>query len=341
MPNERMPNVAFLPANIDGCALYRMFIPHLNIPNSRFVFKPGGVGYERFAEAEVVVVQRQVSELNHKAIMDLKNLGLKLIYDTDDNLWALQAANPHQKLFQQHQSGFAKCAMECHIITVTTKGLKSAVKTALPSYRGDILVVPNAMDFTLFQEAIARDDNRIIVGWAGSNTHAEDVRDAWRVLPAIMDEFPHVEMEFVGMLPPQSMLKYVPSRVRMRRFVPVGEFPSRFASWAWDITLAPLTDNRFNRSKSNIKMLEAAALNIPILVSPVQPYDEFCALHPDLRWLMCSTELQWKNKLRELIQDSELRKAKAQQIRSIALKYFDIKNIKDLWVHAIHKAAEA
>lgn len=328
----KIPTAAYLPANMDGCALYRQFIPHLNIPGSRFVFKLGPVPFSDFAEADVVIVQRQVTQQNFQAIKQMKAVGLKVIYDTDDNLWALQASNPHKELFDTHKDGFGMCAMECDAITVSTKGLQSAVRGQLPKFKGEILICPNAMDFNLFQPvSVKKNPDTVVLGWAGSNTHNADVKDAWEILPDVMREHDNVYMEFVGTAPPPSLLGH--PRVRLRRFVPVGEFMSRLSSWGWDITLAPLEDNRFNRSKSNIKMLEAGALSIPILISSVQPYDEFCALG-DLNWLKCSTPIQWKNKLNELIKEPELRNLYGERIKRVSQQWFDIKTLKDNWVHA-------
>ena len=285
----------------------------------------------------MVVVQRQHTELNFKAILGLKELGLKVVYDTDDNLWAVQSDNPHAKMFAEEKDAFVQCAMLCNAITVSTQGLRTGVKTAIPRFQGEILICPNGMNFNYFRPpSVERDPERIVIGWAGSNTHSHDVKDAWSVLPAIMEEFPNVHMEFIGQAPPAKLWGH--PRVKLRRFVPVGEFATRFSSWAWDVTLAPLMDNRFNRSKSNIKMLEAAALGIPILVSYVQPYDEFCALDTHLRWLLCSKEIQWKNKLRSLIADAALRKFYAERVRSVAETWFNIEKLKDNWVHALQTA---
>ena len=39
-----------------------------------------------------------------------------------------------------------------------------------------------------------------------------------------------------------------------------------------DISLAPLENNRFNQSKSNIKALEGTAIGVPMICSNVGPY---------------------------------------------------------------------
>lgn len=328
--------VAFLPANMDGCALYRMWIPHLNIEHSRFCYRvQGGVPFEDFSECGVVVVQRQVSKQNYEALIGLKQHGFRIVYDTDDNLWDLPGANPGKRVFQDHADGFTKCAMQCHVITVSTRGLRTAVRTAIPNYKGEILVCPNGIDFNLFRPPSVTRDDRVVIGWAGSNTHGEDIKDAWSVLPEIMEMFPNVHMEFVGTGAPGKLHGH--PRVKYRRFMPVGEYPSRFSTWAWDITLAPLSDNRFNRSKSNIKMLEAAALGIPCLGSRVQPYEEFCALGR-ADWLLCNTQSEWKRKLIELVSDKALREDLSRKMRGVADTYFNITKLKANWLHAVGTA---
>lgn len=328
----------FLPANLDGCALYRMWIPHNNIPESKFVWRAvGGVPWETFSDCDTVLVQRQTTQQNYDAILQLKATGRRIIYDTDDNLWSLPAANPGKQVFEFYKEGFGRCASECHAITVSTQGLKTALKTAMPKYSGPILVCPNGVDLKLFRPpSVIRETDKVLIGWAGSNTHGEDVKEAWHVLPELVAEFPNLYMDFIGMAPPVKLIGH--PRVRVKRFVPVGEFPSRFSTWAWDLTLAPLADNRFNKSKSCIKMLEAAAVGIPCLVSHVQTYEEFCALDPELRYLLCMTERHWREKLRELIQDKDKRNYYAERMRAVAVKWFDAAKLKDNWLHAMNSA---
>lgn len=337
-PTERsIPSIAFLPANMDACALYRLYIPHLNTPASRFVFEFGPIPIDKFSECQVVVVQRQVSPENLQALQTIRNYGMKIIYDLDDNMWNLPSANPGKKAIEAMQEGFAICAAACDLITVSTRGLRTAAATALHHLKQEIVVVPNAMDFNLFRPAsVDRNDGRIVIGWQGSNTHGEDIRDCWAVLPSILEEFENVYMEFIGMPPPAQIRNH--PRCLMRRWYQVGEYPSRLSSWGWDIALAPLVDNRFNRSKSCIKMMEAGAVGAACLASEVQPYIEFAALGGrDVEWALCTTPKQWKDKLRTLVMEPELRRDLAGKIKNVAEQFFNIDKIKENWWYAINQ----
>ena len=47
------------------------------------------------------------------------------------------------------------------------------------------------------------------------------------------------------------------------------------SNWNLDLSVAPLVKNDFNDSKSNIKVLEAAAMGFPLIASNSFAYDAF------------------------------------------------------------------
>ncbi len=357
---------------------------------------------------KVVIVQRQASIHNLRAMQVFHKFGLKIIYDLDDNLWSLPHGNPAKREFEAHQEGFAMCSREADLLTVSTQGLKTAAGMALPTDK-EILIIPNAIDFKLFnKKEIERDDNLVVIGWGGSNTHNDDVKDVFNLLPKVLSKCPQAVMEVVGAPPMKEatqsvkvlkilereeeiqvkdskvkkMMPYalliedvktgqreeVPWRefknvnkallgkvmtrqvlvqgdlakhpqYRFKLWSPIREYHNRFSSWAWDIAIAPLEDYRFNKSKSAIKMLEAASQQVPCLVSDVQPYAEFCALGgDDLKWLLCSKIEEWESKLIALIQEPARRQHLGMKMYEVAKKYFDIEVVRNNWQHAFSEA---
>ena len=332
------PPSAWLPANVDACALYREFIPHLHTPDSMFLFRPDRLHLNELKDREVVVVQRQVTAENLKAMKMLKAAGKKIVYDLDDNMWDLPSWNPAARIFKEMREGFAVCAAEADVITVSTRGLQAACEIHLGRLDKPMLITPNAVDFELFHPSdLGRDDGKVLVGWGGSNTHSGDIVEAWEVLPMLVRRHETLHLDFVGMEGPKELKGH--ARVNMRPWVPIGEFANRLSGWSWDVAMAPLTDIRFNRSKSSIKALEAAALKIPCVMSDVQPYTEFAKLGgPDLEWLLCNTKNQWREKLERLIEDRTWRLYLGQLMYDTAKKYFDIEVIKFNWFYALNTA---
>lgn len=323
--------VAFLPAWIDGCGLYRMFLPHLHVPNSRFIFHPKATPFQEFVDASVAVVQRQCTEGNYKALVRMKETGLKVVYDLDDDLWNIPGTNPAKRILMPMREGFAVCASLCDAVTVSTGPLATAVKTEMPNLKAPVYVIPNAIDLCLFKEPdLPKTTDRVVIGWGGSNTHFGDIAEVWKTLPWVYQQCPNAWFEFVGMNPPTALMN-VP-RVSIRPWVDIGKYASRFSSWSWDIVLAPLDDNRFNRSKSNIKMLEAAAVNAPCLASRVRPYEDFCAHDKELDYLLCTFPSQWKTKLRELVNEPERRTFLAERMRKVLLDHYQIQDVSKKWM---------
>lgn len=334
-----VPKTAYLPANIDACALVRMFIPHLHTPNSMFLFRQDRLQLEDMKGFDVVVVQRQITPENQRAMQMLRADGKKIVYDTDDNLWALPSYNPAKKAFESMQEGFDLCIKEAHVVTVSTQGLATALKNRVPNLKAQVLVTPNSLDFDIYRSApLNRNDGKIIVGWGGSNTHSGDLDEACKALTNCLQKFPVMELQFIGMIPDRMIGL---ERVSFRPWIPVGEWANRFASFAWDIALAPLQDNRFNRSKSNLKMLEAAAMRIPCLASDVQPYREFCSLGgQELEWLLCRFDQDWEKKLTRLISDPLYRNHLGDLMFQTAKKYYDIEVVKNNWFYAFRQAMQ-
>lgn len=361
---DKKPEVikaAFLPANVDACAFYRMFIPHLNLQGSRYLYREGALDTSHVEGCKVAIVQRQVSYGNLHSMHRMKEIGLKIVYDLDDDIWTLPSWNPGKEVFTENIDGFKLCAAEADILTVSTIGLKKAAQKGFELDK-DIEVVPNSIDFNLFhQKNLVRNDDKVVIGWGGSNTHSEDVKDAFEVVIEVLDKNPQAVMEIVGApavnivdkwenvvvngMPKRRKTRTTSSSAlsrhpqsRFRPWVPIGEYANRFASWGWDIALAPLADHRFNRSKSSIKMLEAATIRIPCLVSDIQPYNEFASLGgDDLKWLLCSTNFQWRNKLNELINNPERREYLGQKMYDVAYTYFNAKTVADNWNYTFRK----
>lgn len=358
--------IAFNPAGVDACALWRTYMPHLNISGSTYIYNPKRLPAERLAMSEVVVVQRQCTPDNHAALKYLKQvLGIKIIYDLDDNLWDVPDYNPAKFWFQKFREGFGYCAQLCDLITVSTSSLKRTVQKRLPELKIPIEVIPNAVDFEYFGKPSEKDEEKVIIGWAGSNTHSRDCLDVWQYVLEVIEENKNVYLEIVG---GADISKKLPSfvdtdpitgrmkvieveksyvehhklleklahhpRIKVKPWVPVGEYNRRFCTWSWDIVLAPLENNRFNFCKSNVKLLETAAIDAVFLASDVTPYNEFVALDDELKSLLCFSSTQWKRKLTDLVKDAAKRKYFAHKIKRIASTFYNISEVKKNWVRA-------
>lgn len=341
-------SAVFTPSGIDACAYWRMWIPHLNINNSHFLFTAGTPPFNEISECDVVVVQRMFMAQNIPFLKMARTYGMRIVYDLDDNIWQLPKSNPAYNIFSSAstQKGFAACAEWADIITVSTDTLNSVVYDKLGHLRNiaskkeiPIITIDNAIDLRLFPEsALPKDEDKIVIGWGGSNTHLGDIADVWSFLPDLLEEFPNVYMEFVGHNAPKSIREH--PRVTERVWCHISEFAARYATWNWDIVLAPLEQHKFNRSKSCIKMQEAAAISSPCLAEDIAPYKHFVSKTPELQWLLCD-RFSWKKKLRELIINKSLRIELGEAMYKNLFEHFNVTRTSCEWREVIQNAARS
>ena len=252
---------------------------------------------------------------------------------------------------EENVKGLEACAEWADVFTVSTSALARVVRQKWGYLRNvatkkpiPIMVCENRVPLTLYkrQEGIAEEHEGVIVGWAGSNTHAGDFGDVdmWRILYELLEEISYVKVELIGQ-PPPAYLRNHP-RVRIRPWVHISEYPARSATWDWDIVLAPLEQHKFNKSKSSIRMQEAGALSRPCLATSIDPYDEFVAKgQPQLKYLLCHSGWQWEKKLRELVADADLRKALGESMHNNVKENFHIEQSVPEWQAAILEAYNA
>lgn len=330
--------LAFSPAGVDACSLWRMWMPHLNIPNSRFQFTEGIPAINEMSECDIVVVQRLMLAGNIRFLEIIRAHGLKIVYDLDDLVWNLPKSNPAYHIFSKpdSQQGLVNCAEWADMITVSTKELQHAARDHWGYLKNiqtkkdiPIVHIDNRTDLNLFKKSLLpKDPDKIVIGWGGSNTHSGDVQVVWELLPELLDRYSNVYLEFVGQAPPEK-IKHHP-RVAIRPWCHIAQYHNRFSTWDWDIVLAPLEMHKFNKSKSSIKMQEAAAIGKPCLAQDIAPYKYFCSFAPKLNWLLCS-DYDWKKKLCSLIESKELREDLGQVMHENLVANFNITKTVEEW----------
>lgn len=331
------PSFCFTPAGIDACALWRMYQPHLNLKYSRFLFTQGVPPIDEIAETDIVVVQRMMTAGNYEYMKYVNRFGLKIVYDLDDNIWNIPKENPAHTAFTPAMiKGLEICMSAATVVTVSTKHLENIVKQKLSGIRSSltgkaipVVRIENKVDLRLFKP-LNIEREKVVIGWGGSNTHSADLKRIWRVLEKVLAKYSHVRLELVGTTPPPDSSLVNHERVKILPWCHISEYGNRFATWSWDIILAPLEGNAFNLSKSGIKMIEAGAIGKPCLAQKLAPYYNVALHNKELLWLLCENH-QWLSKIERLINDTEYRKYLGRLSRENVEKHYDIKDNIPVW----------
>ena len=337
----RENSVVLLGAHADACCLWRLYIPHFSIKNSAFYCFAARPDFNQISSHDIAVVQRCCTEEQFKFVHVCRQLGIKLVYDLDDDVWDLPPYNPAHGIFTQMKEGFNQCIKMVDVVSVSTKALQKAVRknvkliNVITNKEIPVIVAENRIDPRLCAKPIKSD--RLIVGWAGSSSHIGDLVIVDDAINTLALEHPDVLFQFRGcQLPPEIKQR---ANVVHEFWSSVAEYCVRFPRWGWHIALAPVTDHPFNASKSCLKSVESGYLGIPCLMSNVEPYWRFCAHDPELKWLLCSVKTQWERKLRDLINDEALRLHYGERMRNVVDQHYSFSKPHEGWQEVIDTAA--
>jgi len=99
--------------------------------------------------------------------------------------------------------------------------------------------------------------------------------------------------------------------------------------WAFDIGLAPLRDNHFNRGKSNLRWLEYSALKIPTIASDVEPFKEMQFI------FKATSENDWRENMRSLFILDKWREGAGQESYVEAKRKYNLKKVAKEFLNII------
>lgn len=261
--------IFFWPSDPGGCKYYRCDLPAggLATLGHESTVSQQMPDWARDGEADVIVAQR-LTEPGPLGLFKRLSGKSKLVYEVDDDLWHLDPSNRDAyRAYGPDELRRAREAIEvADLVTVTTEPLADL----LSAWNPNVTILPNMIPAALLQHTPDSSDTRVTIGWGGSPSHARDFGELARPLRIVLQRFGDaVEFHCMG-------ADYT-DRCSSRR----GR--TRFSGWHrtvdsylgavdFHIGLAPLRPTAFNDAKSDIKLLEYAALGIPALVSNVGPY---------------------------------------------------------------------
>lgn len=287
----------------------------------------------------IVIVQRQVPtekfDVLKAWIKECKRVGMKIVHDVDDDLLDANA------LRERGYSGDVQAGVIDKVkLMVETADLVLAstepLAEKLRKFNGNVLVAPNGLDADLWQlhsrrihtggDFVKAIGDPVRIGYIGTQTHDADLKLIASAMRIIEKRFGNrVRIEVIGGF--ESSTPLFGERVPLPR---KKDYPN-FVRWLqqrvhWDIGLIPLVDDGFNQSKSYLKFLECAALDMALLVSDVPSYRPVA--HHGVNCLVAKpTTEDWVEKLSKLIDDENLRKRLAHEAWTETASKHTLENI--------------
>lgn len=308
---------------LNGVSYHRIISPLLLMKDVE-VYVTNNLEEKDFDKSCNVVVFNRI--LPPHAIITLnglrKKLGFKIVCDIDD-YWHL---DEHHILYNNYQeTNFAIQQIECikfaDIVTVTNSRLADKVK----EYNKNVHVIPNAIPKQGQFDIIRNTSKQPRLFWQGSETHKKDIEILQPVSTEIYYTLPQCKMVMAGYNGSgewQSMVRnYTASKMLSLMLIEAAPITSYYEAYKEaDICLVPLIDSNFNQYKSNLKVLEAANLGLPVVCSMVNPY-------LDLPVLYAENNKEWVRHIKRLVESKKYQKECGKELKEFCDKHYNFEKI--------------
>lgn len=222
--------------------------------------KPDWIYYNRIISDEVLRLQ---SRYHFRVAVDV------------DDWWQL---DPHHIMFRYSRDNNVAAHQIKHlriadVVTCTHERLAERVY----EFNKNVVVVPNAIPeheyFPVVKTQSAKGHRRIF--WQGSVTHEADLKQLSSTIKKLDPEkFMVVMAGYTEQIEWERMADGFTNRKKMPGVVLPGTSPlDYYKNYQYaDVCVVPLLSTKFNKYKSNLKILEAAHSGLPVIANNVHPY---------------------------------------------------------------------
>lgn len=302
-PSVEQPRELSLPryvnylADYSGCGFWRILWPELLINSEGYgcsqsqtamIFDP-----RWYTGVKCVKVQRQASNDQKEFIKYLKTVqqdhGFKIVYEVDDVVFREDIPDYNKFKFAFDNDEIRNNCIEiinmCDEVTVTCDYMRKLYQER--TGKKEITVIPNFVPYhwmghyynkQQIWNNYDKNKKKPRVLYTGSGAHYDvdnkngGIDDFSHVLDVVRNTIDKYQWVFVGAFPPALTPHVQSGKIEFHPWQSLNKYPAFIANLGAQVMIAPLQDNSFNNSKSDIKFIEACVLGLPCLVQDMETY---------------------------------------------------------------------
>lgn len=236
--------------------------------------KPSNPSYQDFGVRDVWVKVDNVRDTDY---YKSANVGVKQKMDESGMLplWVTGITTGFNRFnnLEQH-TNLLWCLQACDLATSPTPTLtrmwaKYAEKSA---------VVSNCLDLSYYPDVVVsrkREGNEIRIGWSGGSSHSADWKSVMPTLKKLSKKYP-IKLVVAGSYFKENFENMGDLEIEHHPWTAWEAHPYRMKLLDLDFAIIPLADDTsFNDFKSELKMMEFAALRVPMIVKDQLPYSPY------------------------------------------------------------------
>jgi glycosyltransferase involved in cell wall biosynthesis len=288
-----------------GVSFHRLFNPVIYLPKEYAMMTDVLTEEELEKGYDILFINRYMAGMEVNEVVRLRDkYGFKLVVDVDD-YWNLDAWHilygkyPTQKVIDH-----IKVA---DLVTCSNNDLAVHIDELNPNW----IVIPNALPYGEDQFTdVKTESEKVRFVYAGSVTHEKDIAILKNPMKRVAgDSMVKNNANFIlcGYSEDKEVVNAWGRMINdymcgfkvdgyIRGALPVDQYMN-FYNEA-DACLVPLVDSKFNSMKSNLKVLEAATKNAPVICSNVKPYSECKHI------IRVNNQSDWFENIKKVVKDA-------------------------------------
>ncbi len=292
------------------------------------------VNLDLISDADLVIIHRDYPRFwkEYQSVISRARAESKpVLYEIDDLLFEMPEDHSHREDYIAGLLAMLYAIIEADTVTCSSKPLQEYLSEINPNTR----LLNNYLNDQLWKfkdpRRIRQRNQPIVIGYMGGETHQFDLQLISKALLKIIDKYSgSVILRIWGGKPPEELLSSPHSE-----WIPIyeenyGKFVQLFSQQEFDICIAPLRDNLFNRAKSPLKFLEYSALGVPGVYSQIPPYE--IVVQHGINGFLASNDNDWEYYLTKLIENEDLRFQIADQAQKTVIDNWLLSNHCDEWL---------
>lgn len=362
--------VYFVGGELLGCVYVRCLLPmwHNGWGGNRVSLKKPMKSVKQMKEellnADIVVFHRPEQVEHHGLGMALRAAGKKIVFDNDDT-FQLDKYHPFfcidsenfQKNIEYKNNIVNNFILNSDLVTCTTEYLKNEYS----KINKNVVVLPNYIDPMDWPKPLPKNESgKVRIGIVGSTGYAHD----YEVIKGIIEKLDERDDVTIVLFGFNSFSKDKPDssdskeqelinkvlekeiefwtarkNVEKLHWVSMDKYYKALNDLKIDFVLIPRRENNFNKAKSNIKFLEMAMVETPVIASKFSdgssPYEKDIDGTNGL--LVNNTEEEWNEAIEFMINNKKERQEMGKKAREYVLANYNIKDHAYKWAEAYKK----
>jgi glycosyltransferase involved in cell wall biosynthesis len=314
--------IAIVNPGSEGVYYHRFLAPFSLIKEDYAITVCDGFNKNNPVENYDIIILNRTFRQPFEILNNAKIQGIKIILDLDDKIdlprWHHNWHPYNNEIYREQTLKVIRIA---DAVWCATEPIFNSIK------HKNKLLVQNALNYE-HQQWKQPISPIYDIGWTGGNTHLNDLAEFSKLM-----NWKNYKICFGGYVKDNiswlAIQKIYGEVLDVYPAVDAQEYGAAYSKMK--TVIIPLKVDDFNNSKSNIKVLEAGAYNLPVIAQKCTPYINL----PRSCGYLCNSKMEWQSAIKRLKKDHILRSEMGFANGEWTRKNYDINKINQLRIQTL------